>query len=231
MQITLSRNELKALLTRTFEALYGHDRDYHDMAHTALWLELCGHGCVSAVVESLSITEPNNTPAPSVKPQQPNHLIMDGSGHNLFCLSRSICDLTMALAAQHGTARLDIVNTDNNHVLMGVLTCAARQGFAAMAIYQGRIARIAPEAQYPIIYGSQETERLSFICARRCEDLEPFAIDIGEIVMDAAAQDRANKACLESGIVIGHADYEVLTQTANRVLVEATEASRKGAGE
>lgn len=231
MQVTLSCNELKALLTRTFEALYGHGRDYHDMAHTALWLELCGHGGVSAVVEILHDVDAKSAAEPSLKTIKPNHFIMDGGGHNVFCLSRSICDLTIALAAQHGVARLDIDNKQNDHVLMGVLHCAARQGFAAMAIYQGRIAQIMPNAQYPVIYQSEETNRLSLICGQNVEDLKPYVRDIGDIVIDMSMQSRAYKASFERGMKIARADYDALTQIANRVLVEATEASRKGAGE
>jgi len=231
MQINLSRNELKALLTRTFEALYGHGRDYHDMAHTALWLESRGHVGVALLADILPAIDADEMLAPNLKELSPAHILMDGGGHNLFCLARSICDLTIALAAQHGTARLDVTNTDNNHVLMGVLTQAAQQDFAAIAIYQGYVAAIGPNETYPLIYQSENADSLSFICAKTPADLEDYMKDKGDIVTDAAVQEKSYKYSIESGIHIARSDYDALTHVANRVLVEATEASRKGAGE
>ena len=63
--ITLSHNELKALLSRTFEALYGHKRDYSDMADCVLWLECHGHDGVDQLVQALPNLQTKNLHNPT----------------------------------------------------------------------------------------------------------------------------------------------------------------------
>jgi len=231
MQINLSRNELKALLTRTFEALYGHGRDYHDMAHAALWLECCGHGGVAALLEASPYLEQDRLLEPSLIKQSDNHFIMDSGGHSLFCTARYIGDLTMALALEQGAARLDVINTQNSPALIGVLQSAARQGFAALALCKGHAARIEASTEYPVIFTSEGTDIISFICAQSDTALEAYTNDLGRVVMDASEQIQCHSVSLERGIEMAQSTYDALNLIANRVLVEATEASRKGAGE
>ena len=232
MRINLSRNELKALLIRTFEALYGHTRDYHDMAHTVLWLEGCGHDGVASLVEALPYLEQEGLAKPSLIKKQDGHFIMDCEGHSLFCLASSICDLTTALLSEtQAAACVGVINTQNSQALMGVLRVAARQGFAAMTMYEGYAARIEAGADYPIIYQNQNISGLSFMCARRATTLDEYTKNFGRIIVDENIQTQAYTASLNDGINIARSDYDALKTVANRVLVEATEASRKGAGE
>lgn len=65
-QLNLSVNELWALLRRTFEALYGHERDYYDMARTVLWLECHGHDGVGQLIGALPHLENTKLPEPSL---------------------------------------------------------------------------------------------------------------------------------------------------------------------
>ena len=232
MRINLSRNELKVLLIRTFEALYGHTRDYHDMAHTVLWLECCGHDGVASLVQAFSYLEQDGLKEPSLFRQSKSHLIMDSGGHSLFCIAQSICDLTTALLSEtQAAACVGVINTQNSQALMGVLRVAARQGFAAMTMYEGYAARIEAGADYPIIYQNQNISGLSFMCARRATTLDEYTKNFGRIIVDENMQTQAYTASLNDGINIARSDYDALKAVANRVLVEATEASRKGAGE
>ena len=73
--INLSRNELWALLTRTFEALYGHRRDYYDMARTVLWLECHGFRGVEQFVSALPNLEKTGLPPVSMTEVSETHAV------------------------------------------------------------------------------------------------------------------------------------------------------------
>jgi len=229
-QLNLSINELWALLRRTFEALYGHERDYYDMARTVLWLECHGHDGVGQLIGALPHLENTKLPEPSLSETASGHYLIDGKGHSLLCIGRSICDLAMAYASDNETSRLDIINVVDSKPLIGILTYAASQGFSAMAICEGSLAIIAGEAQHPTLYKNNE-DTLSLICSRTEERLNEYVGEGLEVLESCDVQKGAYASSLEHGVQIKKSHYEALNLIANRVLVEATEASRRGAGE
>lgn len=229
--INISRNELRALLTRTFEALYGHERDYYDMAKTVLWLECHGHHGVEQLIAALPILEQDNLTKPQLSKLSSNHIVIDGGGHSLICMSRSICDLVMADAAENGYSRADIINVADSKPLLGFLHYAAIQGFFAIAISRDQLAVIRANEAYPSVYENNGIDNLSLICNQTEERLCDYVSQNSDILINAITQKDTFATSLERGLNIKRSDYYALNMIANRVLVEATEKSRQGAGE
>jgi len=229
-QLNLSVNELWALLRRTFEALYGHERDYYDMARTVLWLECHGHDGVGQLIGALPHLENTKLGEPNISETSSGHYVIDGKGHSLLCIGRSICDLAMAYASENETSRIDIINVTDSKSLIGILTYAASQGFSAIAMCKDNLAVIAGDDRCPTLYKNNE-DMLSLICSRMEETLSEYMGKGLDIYVRADTQKDSYACSLEQGVQIKRSHYEALTIIANRVLVEASEASRRGAGE
>jgi len=229
-QLNLSVNELWALLRRTFEALYGHERDYYDMARTVLWLECHGHDGVGQLIEALPVLEAKNLLEPRLSEVRTGLYHIDGKGHSLLCIGRSICDLAMAYASDYETAHLDIGNVSDSKTLIGSLAYAASQGFSAIAICEDTLAIITAYAKHPTLYKTNQNT-MGLICSRTEDPLNAFMAKRLEVLMSTDAQKETYAASLEQGVQIKSPHYDALNLIANRVLVEATEASRRGAGE
>ena len=228
--LNLSVNELWALLTRTFEALYGHERDYYDLARTVLWLECHGHDGISQLMEALPVLENTQLLEASLAETRPGHHVIDGKGHSLFCIGKSICDLAMAYASEAGTSHLEIMNVTDHKPLIGVLSYAASQGFFAISICKDERAIIEGHAKHPTLY-KNNTDNLILICSRTEEVLREYLTEGSEVLIEAKAQKDRYACSLEHGVQIQQSHYEALNIIANRVLVEASEFSRRGAGE
>jgi len=230
-QLNLSINELWSLLTRTFEALYGHKRDYYDMARMALWLECHGHDGVRQLIGALPTLEETDLAEPSFTQQSPTHIVIDGGGHSLFCIGRSIADLAMAYASTHESAHLEITNVADRQPLIGVLSYIASQHFSGVIQCKDMQAVISSSEEQPIIYEGCEFDMMSLICSRTETSLTE-ELNVGaKILKDKESQIEIYSLRLNRGINIQRSHYDRLTNIANRVLVEATEASRRGAGE
>ena len=230
-EINLSRNELWALLIKVFEALFGHRRDYYDMARMVLWLECHGHKGVSQLVESLSVLEDDSLFEPSLKEISKSHLVMDGGGRSLLDLGPSLSDLAIAAAAENGKARVDVENVESAEALLGALPFMARQGFNGVAIGLTTVSVIAPQIACPNLFKGSSEEPLSLICTRDRIDPSEYLKYENQLFKTNATQTEFFSESLENGINILGSQVEALKDVASRILVEATEASRRGAGE
>ena len=231
-EFNLSLNELRALLARTFEALYGHNRDFSAMADLTLWLECCGHGSIEVLTQSLPGLEKDGLGPPSIIKKSEKHYLIDCGGKNLISSIHSIGDLAMAVAEDHGDARLDIENVENGQFLLGVLKYASSQGFWALANYHQKISLIEAYAAYPMIYSSSSDHGLSLICAKSKQGFDQYNVpEERQVFKDVAAQKGAHTNKLNVGLTIKNSHYDALSLIADRVLVEASDMSRKGAGE
>ncbi len=229
--INLSHNELWALLARTFEALYAHDRDYYDMARTVLWLECHGHCGVEQLVDALPILEKENLSDPKLTELPSGRILIDGSGHSLLCIGRSVVDLAMAYAEEYGTSHLEITNVTDSKTLIGSLTYIVSQGFSAVALCKERHAMMTVGAKYPTLYDNDGNDIVRLLCSKTAEALKDDLKDRTAFSDSVDDQEASYNAGLEHGLNVKRSHYDTLNIVANRILVEATEASRRGAGE
>ena len=230
-EIHLSRNELWALLVKVFEALFGHRRDYYDMARTVLWLECHDHKGVKQLVKSLPVLENGSLPEPTLAVISDTHLVIDGGGRSLLDLGPSLSDLAIACASENDIARTDIFNVRSSLALPVALPFIARQGFHGVAMGPHTVSMISPRQDCPIVFSQSRKGQLSLICMRDSINISEYVDDERFVLKTVETQMEFFSSSLENGINILTSEFEALKNVAANILVEATEASRRGAGE
>ena len=223
--IKLSKNELWSLLTKVFEALFGHSQDYYDMARAVLWLESHGLNGVERLINALPALEQKNLP----QPEWSNGSVLDGAKHSLFGLGRIACDLVIAKAAETQIAHLELKNVTEPEALVGLLPYTSGQGFALAVFWSDGVATIEPYEEYPNIFEQRSKAPTRLVCAQTLSSIKlPEDIDL---VCSSEELIACYKDNLETGIAIKQTYYDLLNAVANRILVTSSEASRRGAGE
>jgi len=230
-EINLSRNELWALLVKVFEALFGHRRDYYDMARTVLWLECHGHKGVKQLVKSLPVLENGSLPEPTLAEISDTHLVMDGGGRSLLDIGPSLSDLAIACASENGIVRIDIFNIRSAAALIVALPFIARQRFNGVAVGLNTVCVTVLGTNCPTIFNRPSEGQLSLICTCDGIDVSEYVEDERSVLKSVEMQTEFFSASLENGINILTSEFEALKDVAANILVEATEASRRGAGE
>lgn len=245
--ITLSLNELRALLRRTYEALYHHGYDFGVMARSCLWLESHGLDGIGLILRSLDDLD---TPCAKMQLSEPSrgHYIIDGQSRCLIPFVNSAADLAIARAKQTGTGMTDIWNVFGRLNIFAALKKSARLDMWSAAIWYDYIDGstyvlwLDSGSMLPNYYRLAEKfdgpwggSGLRFICA---DSPEPVTAQVRAVLkpgakplMDAAQFHAAREAALENGLTVSRDDYDALNALANRLLVPSTDASRRGAGE
>ncbi len=229
--ITLSRNELWALLTRTFEALYGHRRDYYDMARSVLWLECHGFKGVEQLIAALPALEQKDLRPPQLNKISDTRLNVDCGGRSLFCIGRSICDLALSGAADFGHIHVNISNVSDAEALIGLLSYSGFSGFSTLTLCHNTIGVIKAGDSCPDIYKCVNNDIIAIKCADAKADISEFLPAGSELLFGHQIHMKKFNENLEKGVTIDRSHYKAMNHVADRILVEATEESRRGAGE
>ncbi len=245
--INLSLNELRALLRRTYEALYHHGYDFSVMARSCLWLEAHGLDGIGLILRSLpdlgkpcrevNLTAPSDT-----------GYVLAGQGRCLIPFVNSATDLAIANAQDNGFGQIDILNVFGRLNIFAALKKSARLDLYAAAIWydscEGRthVLWLSSGNTLPDYFildevhgGPWGMSGVRFVCAVAPdavtknvravlpEDARPFK---------TAAQFAARyDSALEGGVPVRLSDYAALNKIADRLLVPSTDESRRGAGE
>ncbi len=245
--ITLSLNELRALLRRTYEALYRHGYDFGVMARSCLWLESHGLDGIGLILRSLDDLDTPCAQLELTEPQ-PGYYVIDGQGRCLIPFVNSATDLAIARAKQNGTGLIDIWNVFGRLNVFAALKKSARLDLWAAAIWYDAVddktcalwldsGKMLPD-YYVLparIDGPWGLSGLRFVCA---DNPDPVTAQIRAVLSDgavpytaaadfAAAYERA----LDFGLTVLKPDYAKLNALADRLLVPSTDESRRGAGE
>lgn len=225
--LTLSHNELRALLSRTCESLFGQTQDVKAIAETVLWLEASGLGGVSHTVRALPVLSANYN-RPKLSWPKSGIIEFDGHGQSLFLFADIIADLTCSLAIRIGHGRVDIEGVKDPSVILRAVMLCAKDGCYAMAEWAGGAALGTPDRAEPDMQGVfAHTEKLSLICSQK-----PMALEKGTaLTLSADTLMAAYEQSLDKGININRSDYDVLCEVADQVLVPDSDISRKGAGD
>ena len=243
----LSLNELRALMRRTYEALYHHGYDFAVMARSCLWLEAHGLDGIGLIIRSLPDLE---TPCRDIELTEPSssHFVLDGRGRCLIPFVNAAADLAIAAAQDDGLGTIDILNVFGRLNVFAALKKSARLNLPAAAIWydesEGRthILWLKSSKYLPDYYildekhsGPWGESGLRFVCSNM-EDIiikNVRAVLPEEVVphKTSAQFSAAYEAALETGITVSRDTYAELNKIADRLLVPATDASRLGAGE
>ncbi len=245
--LNLSLNELRALLRRTYEALYHHGYDFLVMARSCLWLEAHGLDGIGLILRSLPDLE---TPCREIILSEPSagEFVLEGQGRCLIPFVNVSADLAIAAAQDNGLGQIDILNVFGRLNIFAALKKSARLNLYAAAIWydagerRTHVLWLKPSKTLPDYYILDEIHQgpwgasgLRFVCS---ETEEVVTKNVRAVIAEAtgpfktAAEFTATYAqALENGIAVTRQAYDELNKIADRLLVPSTDTSRQGAGE
>ena len=243
----LSLNELRALLRRSYEALYHHGYDFQVMARSSLWLEAHGLDGIGLILRSLQDLE---TPCRDIKLTQvdPQRYVLNGQGRCLIPFVNASADLAIAAAQDSGFGQIDILNVFGRLNIFAALKKSARLNLYAAALwYDAKESRthalhLHSHKDLPDHFildeahdGPWKQSGLRFVCADTPDAVIQNVrtiIEPGRPAHTLAGQfDSAYALALDKGVKVTQSDYDALNKIADRLLVPSTDESRRGAGE
>ncbi len=246
---TLSRNELLALLRRVFEAIFGKGRDYEAMAEQIVWLECHGLGGIDLLRECVTRLDSEAQLSPAeleeVFASRGSRISLDAGSASLLCFGDMLADMLIARCNDEELCTLEVANLHDPLAILPQLHRMARAGrYPAVQVKDHgsgsrQFAHVSDENMLPALSGWEESAQsggaasMIVLCAASDEALHSAlrAFDCAwpeaTIAPHQLAENYDN--CLSNGIVVG--DLNELNAIADRVLVEATDESRRGAGE
>ena len=246
-ELYLSLNELRALMRRTYEALYHHGYDFAVMARSCLWLEAHGLDGIGLIIRSLPDLE---TTAREIKLSEPtpNHFLLEGYGRCLIPFVNVSADLAIAGAQNSGFGQIDILNVFGRLNIFAALKKSASLDLYAAAIWydatEGRthILWLKSYKELPDYYILDEVHQgpwgesgVRFICSKTADIVTEnvrLVLPEGSTAHKTGSQfAQAYADALDDGIAVSRDTYAQLNKIADRLLVPSTDASRRGAGE
>ena len=236
MSVWLSKNELKALLSKAFEAIYGHQSDYNALADHILWLEISGHKGLDRLMHALPVLTDKAVKTSKVLEQSDSYLSIDAAGHSLIFLSPLISDVMIADYNPEQPLNIDVTNV---HPCDGLAMVAALPNIAhqlkgfygiSLRMYQ-YLALMRSGAKYADIYHIEDDQSFCLKCLKTKADFDILIPIEAKCLISHDQQAQIYKRHILSGIRVSHPIYDKLVKLSENILVPATEASRKGAGE
>lgn len=246
-ELYLSLNELRALLRRTYEALYHHGYDFAVMARSCLWLEVHGLDGIGLILRSLSDLE---TPCREIKLSQPSEsaFVLEGYGRCLIPFVNAAADLAIGASEDCSLGQIDILNVFGRLNILAAMKKSARLNLYAAAIWydagEGRThvlwlnsSKMLPD--YFILdeekQGPWGASGLRFVCSKTkdvvSDNVKAVLLDNTKPYKKSEELAQAYEHALEHGIPVTRKAYAELNKIADRLLVPSTDASRRGAGE
>ncbi len=243
--ITLSINEFRAILRKAFEGLYGHDHDFNQLARLVIWLE-CRQ--LSGVKLFLEAEADHGAKWDLIlNDLETGEYEIEANGLSLLCFGDLACDLAIGRAKYTGFSVVHISGAMHSEVIAASVARCARNGLAAIAWWPDENTKVANMASQRLDQSAPmvcrvdlpqsyegSIERVTLVCATKMSVLEEHYADWfsykDENYIAADALTSTFTRSLDRGLILSIKDYKRLCYCADRVLVESTEASRRGAG-
>lgn len=201
--LRFSHSELSNLLKYTFQGLFGHSCDWGALADHVLWLETRGFGGLSLLGDALQ--KGVLIPFSGSFSETSWGFTIDMKGGSVLTALPAISDLAMDHTLYTGACRIDIISGQHCEVIASAQAVLMRAGLHVQTILDSSLT------------GGQMISRSDWVTARYRDAFQ-----------DAEA---AYGKSLKDGVIIDPVFFERLTEIAGRTLVEASEASRRGAGD
>ena len=252
--VTLSVNELRSLLFRYFEVVLSNDHDFYDAATLVLWLEAHGLDGVNTLLDAHSCETRNvelksRTVGTSYAREE-----FDFENTNSICAGLMVADFSIASAmSSNDISYAQIHNCDALQILVALLARCAAQGLNAYAVWNETVgeecyfASIEARHATPEIYTTDNIAKYELapgrgflVCASDGNTLREFANQEHEIALfvdklqklvSASQLTSAYEQSIQRGITFATSAHEKLSVVADKILVEASEMSRRGAGD
>lgn len=205
--LKLSHNELLGLLKYMFQGQLGHDYDWAALSEHVLWLETRGYGGLDMLMEAIAMQSLDGFSGNLL--DTPGGFEIDCGGKSLIMGLPSIIDLAVDYLGAKGSCVVDITSACQLSAVIAVEGALMAQGICAQAVIDmdAGAARLLCSADANVGVATAILQR----------DHDAAALFYDE--------------SLRSGIAVSQQCYDMLNCIAARTLVEASEASRKGAGD
>lgn len=222
--LRLSLNELSALLKSALQGCFRHSQDWAAITETIIWLESRGFGGLNLLMEAMDDNH-HLTPftANIIETDDPSVCAIDAGGSSLLLGLHMCSDIAADMATRHGQATLIINNATQTSAIIAATVPCARFGHAVRSTWKDGFAQISLNDVSPSVHEGQfETVEIKL-----CKVFESEATP----VLTSAEVQARYELSLAQGLEVGVDIYKTLNGIADRILVEATKASRRGAGE
>ncbi|NNE57986.1 MAG: DUF3726 domain-containing protein [Hellea sp.] len=243
--ITISINEFRALLRKAFEGLYVHEQDYNQLARLVIWLECRKLSGIKMFLEAED--GPGSRWDLNLNELDSGEYFIEANGMSLLCFNDLACDLAIGRAKNSGMSIVHISGAMHPEVIAASVARCVRNGLSACAWWPDEDVEVANLASQeagqaepmmcrvdlPKSYGGH-IENVTLVCAEKLSDLESkyrhwFSYKDEDYIASDMLSSTFTQS-LDNGLTLSMESYKRLCHCADRVLVEATEASRRGAG-
>jgi len=247
----VSFNELQGLGRKAFAGIGFDDGDASDAADMVAWMEAHGLGGLAALEKGLSYLVDEDVSQPLlINYQDADVSVLDAQGMSILGKASLAIELGFAKARRRGLSLTKIQHCHNRLLIVGYLSRLARRGMNVTAFWRNahnpvteyvvsfRAGLAIPEfcaygLREPDSESADRNDGISLVMANHV-DLMPglrskdTLVDLME--RDESALSVSRDQSLTEGIDISETLWRDLKTLADRLLVEATDASRDGAG-
>ncbi|SEO78664.1 DUF3726 domain-containing protein [Aquisalimonas asiatica] len=247
----ISHNELLSMARKAFEGLGFDAGDREDAAHMVLWLERHGLDGLQELRKAIDFL-----PGDRERPLQTLYrggglYVMDAGGASVLCHGAVAVDAGIAMAQRHPLATVRLEGCHNRLFILADLARSCRHGVSALAVWRNEHGHhprdyvVAQRAGDPLptvrVYrddtlAEPPVDQGMTLVFSRDFDLLPQLhpdVDADRVHYSALPDDlvESSRQRLASSITVDEALWERLRGLAMRILVEASDQSRRGAGE
>lgn len=247
--IKMSMNELASLLKRSFEGIGYCQADYEDAAATIVWLESHGLDGFGLTDLAWSRLPGYTTIHPTPHENEASVATIDCAGLSMLVCGRSVMEFAIAKAGQ-GSNMVVCQNATDRRAIISSLPLGSASSLHVIAYWRNRteLHIATAEAGHPcpdytiVAAASLETPPSNTIQVVASVDLSKIQRVVSDLQADAGevrviSQNSptmmlsCHRESLERGINVNSRLIARLSTAADRVLVESTDQSRRGAGE
>lgn len=246
--MNISKNELTAALKKAFEGMGFGVGDYEDAASMVAWSETHGlHGLAQLHAALPHLIAKPYIPA-TLNYEDENLVIVDAQGGSTITCGAQAVDLAYSKARKIGLGTVQLIDCHNRKLIIERMVNTARRGMACVAYWRSSgvyfVVSVGAHAAYPAYFEYADENReveneqaMFMLCGSSLSALQEHVTEIppdssGSVVhVTPEAMAASYKSALEQGIDMDVALWDSLNKLTSKVLVEATETSRAGAGE
>lgn len=190
-----------------------------------MWLEARGFGGLDMLMDAMNARHELSAFSGAISEGCDDTVCeIDFKGGSLLLGLHMCTDLAIDMAAKTGHASLIIKNARHNAAIIAATASCARFDYSSEAVWNEGYAKCAAGEVAPAVFGGLHDRvelRVSQTIEASTRDIKLSGSDVQE------RYDMALQNCISVDVDI----YKTLGLVADRILVEATEASRQGAGE
>ncbi|TGN41203.1 DUF3726 domain-containing protein [Marinobacter confluentis] len=246
----VSFNELQGMGRKAFIGIGFAEGDAIDAAEMVAWMEAHGLGGVAALKKGLDylLTEdPSETP--TLVYQDADFSVLDAHNHSILGNASLAVELGYARARARGLSITKIRRCHNRVLVIGYLSRLARRGMNVTAFWRNSHEPLIEQvvgfkAGHPVpeicVYSledvpddTEKNDGITLIMANHVDLLPSLRSDYDLTnLMRQTEEDleRQRDQALVEGLEVDDQLWKTLKTLADRLLVEASEASRSGAG-